>query len=127
VFINAADATELRTALDLSAVTFTDGDVGLLAVAFPRDFAASGHVYVNYDAAGGPLGHRSRLSRFTSRDGGETFDRFRTATITFGPDGDLDLPIGSVLMKEFSIEGRKIETRLLVRHDDGDWAGYAYA
>lgn len=41
--------------------------------------------------------------------------------------GDLDLPIGSVLAKEFSVAGQRIETRLLVRHDDGVWAGYTYA
>ncbi|MCA9493357.1 MAG: PQQ-dependent sugar dehydrogenase, partial [Myxococcales bacterium] len=48
-------------------------------------------------------------------------------TVTIGPDGDWDFPVGSVLMKEFQIDGHRIETRLLVRHDDGTWAGYAYA
>lgn len=48
------------------------------------------------------------------------------ATIGVGADGDLDLPMGSVLVKSFSVGGRLVETRLLVRHDDGDWAGYAY-
>jgi uncharacterized repeat protein (TIGR03806 family) len=41
-------------------------------------------------------------------------------------DGHWALPIGSVLMKEFSLNGQRLETRLLVRHDDGDWAGYTY-
>jgi uncharacterized repeat protein (TIGR03806 family) len=41
-------------------------------------------------------------------------------------DGDWDLPIGTVLIKEFSIGARRVETRLLVHHDDGDWAGYSY-
>ncbi len=40
--------------------------------------------------------------------------------------GDLDLPIGSVVLKEFSLGGKRIETRYLVRHDDGGWAGYTY-
>jgi hypothetical protein len=31
-----------------------------------------------------------------------------------------------VLIKEFSIDGKRVETRLLVHHDDGDWAGYSY-
>ncbi|MBS2016701.1 MAG: PQQ-dependent sugar dehydrogenase [Deltaproteobacteria bacterium] len=48
------------------------------------------------------------------------------STIAVAPDGDLDLPIGSVLVKTFSIAGKRIETRLLVRHADGDWAGYTY-
>jgi uncharacterized repeat protein (TIGR03806 family) len=53
------------------------------------------------------------------------------ARIEVLPDGDLDLPPGSVLVKSFfepgSAAGVPIETRLLVRHDDGEWAGYAYA
>lgn len=48
-------------------------------------------------------------------------------TITIGDDGDWDLPIGSVVAKEFSVAGERIETRLLVLHDDGVWGGYAYA
>ena len=46
--------------------------------------------------------------------------------ITAKPDGDLDLPVGSVLVKTFSFGGKRIETRLFVRHDDGDWGGYSY-
>lgn len=42
-------------------------------------------------------------------------------------DGDLDLPNGSVVVKHFSRDDTPIETRLLVRHDDGAWAGYSYA
>ena len=46
--------------------------------------------------------------------------------ITVLPDGDFDFPIGTVLVKEFSIGTIRVETRLLVRHSDGDWAGYSY-
>ncbi|HVH46666.1 MAG TPA: PQQ-dependent sugar dehydrogenase [Labilithrix sp.] len=42
-------------------------------------------------------------------------------------DGDLELPIGSVAMKTFKLDGRLVETRLLMHHADGDWGGYAYA
>ncbi|MEZ4264086.1 MAG: PQQ-dependent sugar dehydrogenase [Polyangiaceae bacterium] len=49
------------------------------------------------------------------------------ATIGVTPEGDFDLPIGSVVLKQFERGGRPIETRLLVRHDDGEWAGYTYA
>jgi hypothetical protein len=31
-----------------------------------------------------------------------------------------------VLVKSFTIGGKRIETRLFVRHDDGGWAGYTY-
>jgi uncharacterized repeat protein (TIGR03806 family) len=46
--------------------------------------------------------------------------------ITVGPDGDWTFPVGTVLVKHFSHLGRRIETRLMVRHADGDWAGYTY-
>jgi uncharacterized repeat protein (TIGR03806 family) len=47
-------------------------------------------------------------------------------TTTVTPDGRIDFPIGSVLMKTFSLGNDRVETRLLMRHDDGDWAGYSY-
>ena len=47
-------------------------------------------------------------------------------TITVGADGDFDLPVGSLLVKTFSFDKKRIETRLLVRHEDGEWGGYAY-
>jgi len=47
-------------------------------------------------------------------------------TITVKPDGDFDFPNGTVLVKTFTLGGKKVETRLFVRHDDGGWAGYSY-
>lgn len=47
-------------------------------------------------------------------------------TIAVKPDGDFDLPVGSVVMKTFALAGKRVETRLLVRHADGEWAGYDY-
>ena len=46
--------------------------------------------------------------------------------ITVNDDYDWDLPIGSVAMKTFSVGGKRVETRLFMRHDDGGWAGYTY-
>jgi uncharacterized repeat protein (TIGR03806 family) len=46
--------------------------------------------------------------------------------IHVGADGHMELPVGSVLMKEFSLGATRLETRLLVHHSDGDWAGYTY-
>jgi len=46
--------------------------------------------------------------------------------IGVGADGDLDLPTGSVVVKSFGFGGKRVETRLLVRYDDGAWAGYSY-
>ena len=47
-------------------------------------------------------------------------------SISVGANGDWTFPIGSVLTKTFSIGGKRVETRLMVRHDDGGWAGYTY-
>lgn len=48
-------------------------------------------------------------------------------TIASDANGDLELPVGAVVMKTFELGGRLIETRLLMRHADGGWAGYSYA
>jgi uncharacterized repeat protein (TIGR03806 family) len=42
------------------------------------------------------------------------------------PDGDIDFPNGTVLVKSFTVGNTLIETRLFMRHDDGVWAGYTY-
>jgi uncharacterized repeat protein (TIGR03806 family) len=42
-------------------------------------------------------------------------------------NGDFDFPSGTVLMKEFRVAGKLIETRLLMRHPDGNWGGFSYA
>ena len=55
-------------------------------------------------------GHRVRY--FAIPDG---------TTIAITADQDWDLPIGSVAMKTFSVGGKRIETRLFMRHDDGGW------
>ncbi|MGC4079579.1 MAG: PQQ-dependent sugar dehydrogenase [Rubrivivax sp.] len=41
------------------------------------------------------------------------------------PDGDIDFPKGTVLAKEFRVGGKRVETRLFVKHDD-EWGGYSY-
>ena len=46
--------------------------------------------------------------------------------LTVGPDGDFGLPPSSVVLKSFSVGGKLVETRLLVRYADGGWAGYSY-
>lgn len=40
-------------------------------------------------------------------------------------DGDFIFPAGSVLIKHFLLNGKPIETRLLMRHNDY-WGGYSY-
>lgn len=47
--------------------------------------------------------------------------------ITIEADGDWTFPPGTVLMKNFALNGALIETRLFMRHaDTGNWAGYSY-
>lgn len=46
--------------------------------------------------------------------------------IIVNPDGDFDFPNGTVLRKDFRLNSRLIETRLFMRHNDGNWAGYTY-
>jgi uncharacterized repeat protein (TIGR03806 family) len=41
-------------------------------------------------------------------------------------ENDFEFPVGSVLMKNFQLNGMLIETRLFMRHNDGVWAGYSY-
>ncbi len=48
--------------------------------------------------------------------------------ITLDASGDFEFPPGSVLVKEFSLFGQKIETRFLIRQvADSRWAAYTYA
>ena len=61
---------------------------------------------------------------------GATKDRWLAlpngTTVTVAADGDFTFPTGSVLVKQFRLGGALIETRLLMRHTDGSWAGYSY-
>ncbi len=47
-------------------------------------------------------------------------------TIDVTASGDFDFPNGSVLVKTFSIGGKRVETRLFMKHLNGTWAGYSY-
>ncbi|UCG74340.1 MAG: PQQ-dependent sugar dehydrogenase [Chromatiales bacterium] len=47
-------------------------------------------------------------------------------TINIDGSGDFVFPSGTVIMKSFELGGQLIETRLLMRHPDGIWAGYTY-
>lgn len=47
-------------------------------------------------------------------------------TMTINADGDFDFPNGTVIVKNFRLGGDLVETRHLMRHPDGVWAGYTY-
>jgi uncharacterized repeat protein (TIGR03806 family) len=46
--------------------------------------------------------------------------------ISIDENGDFHFPTGTVLMKNFSFDGKPFETRLFMRHPNGEWAGYSY-
>lgn len=47
-------------------------------------------------------------------------------TIAINAEDDWDFPAGTVIVKNFRLGGNLIETRHLMRHPDGVWAGYTY-
>ena len=67
-------------------------------------------------------------ARFWS-DGADK-DRFiglpNGTTISINAADDWDFPPGTVIVKNFRLNGSLIETRHLMRHPDGGWAGYTY-
>jgi uncharacterized repeat protein (TIGR03806 family) len=44
----------------------------------------------------------------------------------FNEKGDLDLPVGSVAIKIFELQGRPVETRLYMKESFNRWKGYSY-
>ncbi len=69
--------------------------------------------------------------RFLAVPDGETIDRAANCGTLSPSDceaqGDWELPIGSVLIKEFAIGDVAVETRVFMRHADGGWGSYSYA
>jgi uncharacterized repeat protein (TIGR03806 family) len=47
-------------------------------------------------------------------------------TISVGSNNDWDFPNSTVLMKNFRVGSRLVETRLFMRHPDGNWGGFTY-
>jgi glucose/arabinose dehydrogenase len=62
-FTNSVAANSLNTVLDISTQVMTDGEMGLLGMAFHPDFASNGQLYVHYNSA--PNAGASTISRFT--------------------------------------------------------------
>ena len=48
------------------------------------------------------------------------------AKIVVEPSGRWSFPPGSVLLKDFFLDGKPIETRMYARHEDGGWDAYSY-
>ncbi|NIL94427.1 MAG: hypothetical protein GTO71_08320 [Woeseiaceae bacterium] len=48
------------------------------------------------------------------------------SAISINAVDDWEFPAGTVIVKNFTLNGRLIETRHLMRHPDGVWGGYTY-
>jgi uncharacterized repeat protein (TIGR03806 family) len=108
VFENNAAVAVASTFVDIDDARLTSGgETGLLGMAFHPDFPDDPRVYLSYTAPGPPL--RSRISEFTSPDGGLTLNpaserivltinqpesNHNGGGIAFGPDGFLYLGMG---------------------------------
>ncbi len=106
-FANSPGVDSFTTVIDISArVDAGPNEAGLLGIAFHPQFATNGEVYLSY-TSGGPL--TSRISRFTSSDGGQTFDpgseeilltlgqpfgNHNGGNVLFGPDSYLYIGFG---------------------------------
>jgi len=103
----AASSGVQTTALDLTSRVSATGEGGLLGLALHPAFAQNGYVFVYYTVAASPL--RSIVSRFTTTNGGATFDPASERVILdlpqvatnhlggdlhFGPDGKLYVGFG---------------------------------
>jgi uncharacterized repeat protein (TIGR03806 family) len=102
----SADGSQMKTVLDISSKTLTDGEQGLLGLAFDPQFASNKFFYLYYAISTGA--HRTRLSRFTLSAGPKITgltekvlyelpqsSHFHVAgCLQIGPDGKLYLSTG---------------------------------
>ena len=109
-FLDTDPAGTRSTAITLSNL-LTNGENGLLGMAFDPDFTGNGGIFLSYvENVGGPAG-TSKVTRFLSSDGGLTFaidpgpnanvlslvqpfTNHNGGDIDFGPDGDLYVAFG---------------------------------
>lgn len=110
VFDNDAMVTAFSTFIDISTRVTFSGETGLLGMAFHPNFPTDPRAYLFYSHTDGSAGLVSRLSEFTTSDGGQTLDpaserillmidkpedNHNGGGIAFGPaDGFLYLGIG---------------------------------
>jgi glucose/arabinose dehydrogenase len=102
-----ADTQKKRVVLDLVKSVKDGGERGLLGMAFHPEFPKKPYVYVNYTFQGKEL--VTRIARFTTKDGGKTFDpgsqkilltyaqpyaNHNGGQVSFGPDGKLYIGTG---------------------------------
>jgi uncharacterized repeat protein (TIGR03806 family) len=142
-FVNSAATSTATVALDISPLV-VDPDAfderGFLGLAFHPGFASNGKIYVNY-VTSGP--QRSRISEFTSADGGNSFDpgservllevnqpadNHNGGNLAFGPDGYLYAGFGDGGgANDFYQNGQRMTTVLgkMIRIDPDSRTGTA--
>ena len=112
-FQNSPTVSSLSTFIDIRGpggpvdVESSIGETGMLGMAFHPDYANNGEVFLSYTVSGAPV--TSRVSRFTTADGGLTLDpnsedvivslpqphpNHNGGQIEFGPDGFLYIGFG---------------------------------
>ncbi|MCP5053383.1 MAG: PQQ-dependent sugar dehydrogenase [bacterium] len=72
VFENTPSVSAASVFIDITNRVINGGEAGLLGIAFHPDFASNGQVFLSY--TGLNFGLQSRISRFTSSDGGLTLN-----------------------------------------------------
>ncbi|MEL6195961.1 MAG: PQQ-dependent sugar dehydrogenase [Myxococcota bacterium] len=132
---------------ELIVLTFSDGPQRLVSnesgvVSFPQRLSEIGCFDPDNprDVVSGVIPYQPNAQlwsdgaekrRFLAIPDGTTIDRLGNCDDLPGSDceqrGEWDLPIGSVLIKEFAIGDTAVETRLFMRHEDGGWGSYSYA
>ncbi len=140
VFANENGATATLSFLDIPVRVQSGGERGLLGMAFHPNFPNTPDVFVSYTRA--PDG-TSQVSRFSSRDGGQTLDEgseqvilavpqdfanHNGGNIAFGPDGYLYIGFGDGGSAGDPLERAQDTTNLLgtmVRIDVDSGSPYA--
>jgi len=142
-FDNSPDASTSTLALDIASRVANPekfDERGFLGMAFHPKFAENGKVYVNYVT---PRPDRSRISEFTSTDGGDSFDpeserilievhqpasNHNGGHVAFGPDGYLYSGFGDGgAADDYYQNGQRMSTLLgkMIRIDPDARAGKA--
>lgn len=110
VFPNSANVTAATEFLNITSKVSTDGEQGLLGLAFPPDFKSTGYFFVHYSPSSGV--RRSLFSRFrvsladpNRADPAseevvlevrqpDAYSNHKGGSIAFGPDGYLYIALG---------------------------------
>jgi glucose/arabinose dehydrogenase len=98
---------------------------------FPQTLSESGCVRFDREGkpepAGGAVPYDVHMPLWSDGADKTRYVSVNGAKTVITETGDVEFPIGTVLVKLFEREGALVEGRLLVRHADGRWGGYSYA